>query len=97
MKYHDVQEVYEFEDVDKNHFPTLQAYADAPNGFSIDDKKIAIQESDIAYPVPQVMKRRLNRQYNKTDLGKIIGEMHMTSEQRRHLEKRCLEIYGKLI
>ncbi len=43
------------------------------------------------------MKRRLNRQYNKTDLGKIIGEMHMTSEQRRHLEKRCLEIYGKLI
>ncbi len=39
MKYHDVQEVYEFEDVDKNHFPTLQAYADALNGFSIDDKK----------------------------------------------------------
>lgn len=93
----DVKGVYEFEDVDKNLFPTLQAYKDALNGFSIDGRQITIQESNMVYSIPRAMKRRINRQYNKTDLGKMIGEMHITSEQRRRREKRCLEIYGELI
>ena len=93
----DVQSVYEFEEVDKNFFPTLQAYEEALNGFSIDGKRITIQASDVLYPIPRAMKRRINRQYNKTDLGKMIGEIHMTQDQRRHREKRCLEIYGELI
>ncbi len=30
-------------------------------------------------------------------LGKMIGEIHMTQDQRRRWEKRCLETYGELI
>ena len=30
-------------------------------------------------------------------LGKMIGEIHMTQDQRRRREKSCLEIYGELI
>lgn len=93
----DMERVYEFEEVDKNLFPTLQAYEEALNGFSIDDRRITIQVSDVIYPIPRAMKRRINRQYNKTDLGKMIGEMHMTSEQHRCREERCLEIYGELV
>lgn len=93
----DVKTVYEFEEVNKELFPTLQAFENALNGFPIDDARITIQKSDVVYPIPRAMKRRINRQYNKTDLGKMIGEMHMTSEQIRCREKRCLEIYGKLV
>ncbi len=93
----DVRGVYEFEEVDKNLFPTFQVYEEALSSFSIDGKQITIQASDIVYPIPRAMKRRINRQYNKTDLGKMIGEMHMTRDQRRRREERCLEIYGELI
>ena len=93
----DVEGVYEFEEVDKSLFPTLQAYKDALNGFSIDGRRIEIQESDIVYSIPRAMKRRINRQYNKIDLGKMIGEMHVTPEQRQRREQRCREIYGELI
>lgn len=93
----DVKQVYEFEEVDQNLFPTLQTYKDALSGFSVGGKRITIQESDIVYPIPRAMKKRINRQYNKINLGKMIGEMNMTSEQRRRREKRCLEIYGKLV
>ena len=81
----------------RTFFPTLQVYEEALNGFSIDGKRITIQASDVLYPIPWSMKRRINRQYNKTDLGKMIGEIHMTQDQRRRWEKRCLEIYGELI
>lgn len=93
----DVKAVYEFEEIDKDRFPTLQAYKNALDRFSIDGEKITIQESDIVYSISQAMNKRINKQYNKTDLGKMIGEIHMTSEQRRRRENRCLEIYGKLI
>lgn len=81
----------------RTFFPTLQVYEEALNGFSIDGKRITIQASDVLYPIPWAMKRRINRQYNKTDLGKMIGEIHMTQDQRRRREKSCLEIYGELI
>ena len=97
FSYDDVERVYEFEEVDKNLFPTLQSYQDALNSFSIDGRRITIQEPDIVYAVPRAMRRRINRQYNKMNLGKMIGEIHMTSEQRRYREKRCIEIYGELI
>lgn len=97
FSHNDVEGVYEFEEVNKNLFPTLQSYKDALNGFSIDGRQITIQASDMVYPVPRAMKRRINRQYNKTDLKKMIGEMHLTAEQRRRREKRCLDIYGELI
>lgn len=93
----DVEKVYELEAVDQSLFPTLQAYENALSGFSIDGKQIIIQPSDVVYPIPRAMKRRINRQYNKVNLGKMIGEMHMTPDQRCHREQRCLEIYGKLI
>lgn len=97
FSHEDVERVYEFEAVDKDLFPTLQAFKNALNGFSIDGRQITIQESDLVYPVPRAMKRRINRQYNKTDLGKMIGEIHMTSEHRQRRDQRCLEIYGELI
>jgi hypothetical protein len=93
----DVQSVYEFEEVNKDFFPTIQAFEDALNGFSIDDERITIQISDVGYPIPLAMKRRINQQYNKTDLGKMIGEMHMTPGQRRRRAERCIEIYGELV
>ena len=97
FSYDDVERVYEFEEADKNLFPTLQSYTDALSSFSIDGRRITIQKPDIVYTVPRAMRRRINRQYNRMNLGKMIGGMHITLEQRQRREKRCRDIYGELI
>ena len=93
----DVLGVYELEEVDKTLFPTFQVFENALQQFSIDGKDITIQEEEIKYHIERHLKKRINRQYDRVDLGKMIGEMHVTDDQIKHREQRCLEIYGRLI
>lgn len=73
----DVQCVYEFEEIDKNLFPTLQSFEDALNRFSVNGRRVEIQPSEVVYPISKAVKEQINQQCNGAGLSEMIGEIHM--------------------
>lgn len=73
----DVQCVYEFEEIDKNLFPTLQSFEDALNRFSVNGRRVEFQPSEVVYPISKAVKEQINQQCNGADLSEMIGEIHM--------------------
>lgn len=94
----DMLYAYEFGAVDKCQFPTIDDFKKALSNFKIDETYVSIQKDEVQYNLESSVMDRINSAYDGRDLLDIVGNMiHQNPEQRRYRERRCVEIYGKLI
>ncbi|WP_195603622.1 FRG domain-containing protein [Clostridium tyrobutyricum] len=94
----DITYVYNFEEVDKVMFPTIEDFKRALTNTDFNKGKITIKKGEIEYPISQETLCKINNKYDGNNLLAIIGGMiHQKPEDRRYREQRCIDIYGKLI
>ncbi|WP_270778363.1 FRG domain-containing protein [Holdemanella biformis] len=94
----DLLYAYDFGEVDKKMFPTIDNLRKAITTFQVDGKCVSIQKGEIEYPISPSVLQEINDEYNGRNLLDDIGNMiHQYPEQRWYREKRCIDIYGKLI
>lgn len=94
----DLLYAYDFGEVDKKMFPTIDNLRKAITTFQVDGKCVSIQKGETEYPISPSVLQEINDEYNGRNLLDDIGNMiHQYPEQRRYREKRCIDIYGKLI
>jgi hypothetical protein len=93
----DIEYVYNFEEVNKVIFPTIENFKNALTNMYYNNEKIIIQKGEIVYPISQDVLNSINEKYDNIDLFAVIGGMiHQKPEDKRYLEQRCIDIYGKL-
>lgn len=94
----DLLYAYDFGEVDKKMFLTIDNLRKAITTFQVDGKCVSIQKDEIDYPISTSVLKEINAEYNNRNLLDVIGNMiHQYPEQRRYREQRCIDIYGKLI
>jgi len=94
----DTAYVYDFEEVNKEMFPTLEDFKNALTNLVYDNEKLSIQKDEIVYPINQEVLDKINEQYDNINLLSVIGGMiHQKPEDKRYREQKCVQIYGKLI
>ena len=91
-------DVYDFEEVNKEMFPTLEEFKNALTNFDYENEKISVQKDEIVYPIDQEVLDKINDQYDNINLLDVIGGLiHQKPEDKRYREQKCVEIYGRSI
>lgn len=94
----DVDYVYNYEEVNKEMFPSLEDFKNELTNLVYDNEKIRVQTDEIVYPISQEVLDKINMQYNKNNIFEVIGGMiNQKPEDREYRQQRCMEIYGQLI
>lgn len=94
----DIAYVYDFEEVNKEMFPTLEEFKNALTNFDYENEKISVQKDEIVYPIDQEVLDKINDQYDNINLLDVIGGLiHQKPEDKRYREQKCVEIYGRSI
>lgn len=94
----DMMYVYNFEEVDKAMFPTIEDFKNALTSMDYNREKIRVEKDEIVYPISQEVLYKINEQYDGINLLAVIGGMiHQKPEDKKYREQRCIDIYGKLI
>ena len=93
-----LEAVFEVDGDDKNIFPSIDVLRKALQGFVTSDGSIEIRYDRVGEYIPKELLDRVNSHYDDKDLLAMIGGMiHQKPEDRKYREKRCMEIFGKLI
>lgn len=69
----DLLYAYDFGEVDKKMFPTIDNLRKAITTFQVDGKCISIQKDEIDYPISPFALQEINDEYNGRNLLDVIG------------------------
>lgn len=84
---------YDMDMVNKELFPTVD---DVKR--KLEEQGYYIGDDEIQYLLDEKALESVNEKYDGKDLLKPVGgRLHFKSEDKRYRDKRCMEIYGKMI
>lgn len=94
----DLLAAYEYWEIDKTLFPTIDALRVSLLSMELEGKKIEILPEDIDHHISQQLLDEINQSYDLSDLYRMIGDMiHIKPEQKERRNQRCIQIYGNLL
>lgn len=93
FSYDDLMLAYDMDMVNKELFPTVD---DVKR--KLEEQGYYIGDDEIQYLLDEKALESVNEKYDGKDLLKPVGgRLHFKSEDKRYRDKRCMEIYGKMI
>ena len=94
----DMSYAYDFGEIDKKIFPTIDDFKKGLCNYRINGKAINVQKDEIEYHIDSATLEKINEHYDGKNLLDMIGNMiNVYPEQKRYREQRCIEIYGRKI
>lgn len=94
----DMSYAYDFGEIDKKIFPTIDDIKKGLCNYRINGKAINVQKDEIEYHIDSATLEKVNEHYDGKNLLDMIGNMiNVYPEQKRYREQRCIEIYGRKI
>lgn len=91
----DMSYAYDFGEIDKKIFPTIDDFKKGLCNYRINGKAINVQKDEIEYHIDSATLEKVNEHYDGKNLLDMIGNMiNVYPEQKRYREQRCIEIYG---
>ena len=91
----DMSYAYDFGEIDKTIFPTVDDLKKGLCNYKINGDAINIQKDEVEYHIDSAILEKINEHYDGENLLDMIGNMiNCYPEQKRYREQRCLEIYG---
>ena len=70
---HDIEDVFEYEEVDKGMFQDIDSFREALDGMNYEGSSVVIQKDEVEYPISDEMRNRIDARYGEVDLMKQFG------------------------